>query len=123
MLDMGESVRIMDLAKRVIQLSGFSLKDDRNPLGDIEIRVTGLRPGEKLYEELLIGDNPEGMAHERIMKALESFLVWSELALVLTQLREAAVTEDRQRIGEILTLLVDGYGRKPESSGAQVSIA
>ncbi|ASL43327.1 UDP-N-acetyl-alpha-D-glucosamine C6 dehydratase [Burkholderia sp. AD24] len=108
-LDMGESVKIMDLARRMIQLSGLSIRDERNLGGDIEINVTGLRPGEKLYEELLIGDNPEPTAHERIMKAREDFVGWSELAVVLTRMRVAAEQNDRACISEILQQQVQGY--------------
>ncbi len=78
-LDMGESVRIIDLAESMINLSGLSIKNASNPNGDIEIIEIGLRPGEKLYEELLIGDNPQSTAHKKIMKAEESFLPWPEL--------------------------------------------
>ncbi|NYH18590.1 polysaccharide biosynthesis protein [Paraburkholderia bryophila] len=108
-LDMGESVKIMDLARRMIQLSGLSIRDERNPGGDIEINVTGLRPGEKLYEELLIGDNPEPTAHERIMKAREDFVGWSELAVVLIRMRVAAEQNDRACVSEILQQQVHGY--------------
>ena len=73
-LDMGESVKITDLAENLIKLSGLSVKNDENPHGDIDIQFSGLRPGEKLYEELLIGDNVERTAHERIMTAQEVFL-------------------------------------------------
>ncbi|MFM7801259.1 MAG: UDP-N-acetylglucosamine 4,6-dehydratase family protein, partial [Limnohabitans sp.] len=72
-LDMGEPVRIMDLARRMIELSGLRVKDEKYPDGDIEIEISGLRPGEKLYEELLIGDNPKPTSHSRIMKAHEEF--------------------------------------------------
>ena len=65
-LDMGKSVKIADLAKRMIELSGLSLRDESNPEGDIEIVVTGLRPGEKLYEELMLGDNPQPTKHPKI---------------------------------------------------------
>ncbi len=108
-LDMGESVKIMDLARRMIQLSGLSIRDERNPGGDIEICVTGLRPGEKLYEELLIGDNPESTSHERIMKAREEFVGWSDFVTVLAQTREAAEKNDWDRISEILREQVHGY--------------
>jgi len=77
-LDMGEPVKIVDLAKNLIQLSGLEVKSSDNPNGDIEIKFTGLRPGEKLYEELLIGDNVEGTDHERIMTANEQFLPLEE---------------------------------------------
>jgi FlaA1/EpsC-like NDP-sugar epimerase len=73
-LDMGQSVKIIDLARRMIELSGLNVKDELNPDGDIEIEITGLRPGEKLYEELLIGDNPKPTSHPRIMKAHEEFI-------------------------------------------------
>jgi FlaA1/EpsC-like NDP-sugar epimerase len=75
-LDMGEPVRIIDLARNMIELTGASVRDADNPHGDMEIQVVGLRPGEKLYEELLIGDNPEPTNHPRIMKANEDFLPW-----------------------------------------------
>jgi FlaA1/EpsC-like NDP-sugar epimerase len=73
-LDMGESVRIYDLASRIVELSGLTLRNEKNPHGDIEIKVTGLRPGEKLFEELLIGENPQPTAHPKIMKAHEEFM-------------------------------------------------
>jgi FlaA1/EpsC-like NDP-sugar epimerase len=112
-LDMGQSVKIMDLAKRMIQLSGLSIRDERNPGGDIEISITGLRPGEKLYEELLIGDNPEPTAHARIMKAHEDFVGWSELAPVLLQMRMAAEQNDPDLIKDFLRQLVHGYAPHP----------
>lgn len=88
-LDMGDPVKIVDLAKRMIHLSGFEVKDDKNPNGDIEIQYTGLRPGEKLYEELLIGDNVSGTEHSRIMRAEEEHLSWAETALLLAKIDEA----------------------------------
>jgi FlaA1/EpsC-like NDP-sugar epimerase len=109
-LDMGQPVRIMDLARRMVQLSGLSLRDDSHPNGDIAIKVTGLRPGEKLYEELLIGDNPEGTFHERIMKAREDYVPWPRFAPVLCQMRDAAMQSDESRIKEILRGYVHGYG-------------
>ncbi len=78
-LDMGEPVRILELARRMVQLSGHAVREEANPEGDIEIRTTGLRPGEKLYEELLIGDDPSPTAHPRIMKAREGYRPWNEL--------------------------------------------
>ncbi|MFI5447124.1 polysaccharide biosynthesis protein [Polaromonas sp. UC242_47] len=112
-LDMGQPVKIIDLARRMAQLSGFTLRDDNNPDGEIEIQITGLRPGEKLYEELLIGDNPEGTAHERIMKAREDFLAWSELAPILVDMRQAAIQDNEAVIKRILTELVHGYHPQP----------
>jgi FlaA1/EpsC-like NDP-sugar epimerase len=78
-LDMGQPVRIYDLASSIVKLSGLTLKDESNPQGDIEIKVTGLRPGEKLFEELLIGDNPQPTQHLRIMKANEDFIPCQKL--------------------------------------------
>ena len=109
-LDMGSPVKIIDLARRMAQLSGLTLRDEANPDGDIELRITGLRPGEKLYEELLIGDNPEGTAHERIMKAREDFVPWPELAPILVQMRQAAIENNEALMKAILTRLVHGYG-------------
>lgn len=85
-LDMGESVKIIDLARRMIQLSGFKEKSVENPNGDIAINITGLRPGEKLYEELLIGDNVQKTVHPRIMTATEVMLDWDELKPQLDEL-------------------------------------
>ena len=110
LLDMGEPVKIMDLARRMVQLSGLTLRDASQPHGDIEIEITGLRPGEKLYEELLIGDNPERTAHARIMKAHEEHLPWDELALHLQTLRQAADLNDVAAIKTVLQTCVHGYG-------------
>lgn len=102
-LDMGEPVRIVDLAKNLIQLSGFSVKDESNPKGDIEIVYTGLRPGEKLYEELLIaGDNVQKTEHSRIMTAEEHYLPFDQLSSVLVQLEQACKNGDYMSIREIL---------------------
>ena len=88
-LDMGEPVKIMDLAKKMIELSGFSIKSSSTPDGDIEIKITELRPGEKLYEELLIGDNSDITSHSRIMKANETHPCWPKLETSLGYLSEA----------------------------------
>ncbi len=108
-LDMGEPVKIIDLAKRMVELSGLALKDDANPNGDIEIQVTGLRPGEKLYEELLIGDNPLPTSHTRIMKAHEDFLTWGNLQSKLATLDLALNANDVPWIRSQLKDLVPGY--------------
>ena len=108
-LDMGEPVQIIDLAKQMIELSGLTLKDENNPSGDIEIAVTGLRPGEKLYEELLIGDNPLPTAHSRIMKAHENFLSWELLSHELERLNHALNVNDVPAIRVMLQELVPGY--------------
>lgn len=108
-LDMGESVKIIDLACRMIELSGLSVKNDENPDGDIEIAITGLRPGEKLYEELLIGDNPKPTAHQRIMKAHEDFLRWTDLESRLSALEMVLNINDVRIIRLMMAQLVGGY--------------
>ncbi len=120
-LDMGQSVKIMDLARRMVQLSGLTVRDADHPAGDIEISVTGLRPGEKLYEELLIGDNPEPTAHKRIMKAREVYVQWGDFAPVLARLRVGAEQNDRQTIGQILCEHVHGYGAQDTVNPAAVA--
>jgi FlaA1/EpsC-like NDP-sugar epimerase len=108
-LEMGQSVKIMDLARRMIELSGLTVKDGQNPDGDIEIEITGLRPGEKLYEELLIGDNPKPTSHSRIIKAHEEFVPWSELEGKLKSLEMALNVNDVGVIRLIMEKLVTGY--------------
>ncbi len=108
-LDMGQSVKIMDLARRMIELSGLTVKDEQNPDGDIEIEISGLRPGEKLYEELLIGDNPKPTSHSRIMKAHEEFIPWSELEDKLKALEMALNVNDVGVIRLMMEKLVTGY--------------
>ncbi|MGI5308745.1 polysaccharide biosynthesis protein [Rheinheimera sp. WS51] len=85
-LDMGEPVKIADLARRMIHLMGLEVKDDKHPKGDIEVRFSGLRPGEKLFEELLIGDNVRQTEHPRIMAADEQYLTWPEMEAILLRL-------------------------------------
>lgn len=108
-LDMGQSVKIIDLARRMIELSGLTVKDEQNPDGDIAIEITGLRPGEKLYEELLIGDNPKPTSHSRIMKAHEEFIPWIDLEADLNALKLALNVNDVGLIRLIMTKLVTGY--------------
>jgi FlaA1/EpsC-like NDP-sugar epimerase len=108
-LDMGQSVKIMDLARRMVELSGLTVRDENNPDGDIAIEITGLRPGEKLYEELLIGDNPMPTQHARIMKANEQFLSWPHLEQKLNALSIAMSVNDVPVIRTILQDLVSGY--------------
>ena len=108
-LDMGEPVRIIDLARHMVELSGLSVLDEANPHGDIAIQITALRPGEKLYEELLIGDNPLPTSHPRIMKAHEEFVPWPELSVRLDVLIDALNANDVPAIRNLLKELVPGY--------------
>jgi FlaA1/EpsC-like NDP-sugar epimerase len=108
-LDMGEPVRILDLARRLVGLSGLSVRDAAQPDGDIEFSFIGLRPGEKLYEELLIGNNPTATAHPRIMKAHEDFMAWPELMIQLEQLQQAARAENVVAIRLLLRACVHGF--------------
>jgi FlaA1/EpsC-like NDP-sugar epimerase len=112
-LDMGEPVKILDLARRMVELSGLRVKDDACPQGDIAIEITGLRPGEKRYEELLIGDNPMPTAHPRIRKAREAYLPWSELQPQLRALRIATNNNDVEALRSLLVQLVEGYRPDP----------
>ena len=105
-LDMGEPVKIIDLAYRIVELSGLQVKDLDNPEGDIEIDITGLRPGEKLYEELLIGDNPLTTQHVRVMRAQDEFMSWPELIEELQQLQTLVDDNDAEAISKLLQALV-----------------
>ncbi len=116
-LDMGQPVRIMDLARRMIELSGLAVRDAEHPGGDIEIVITGLRPGEKLYEELLIGDNPLPTDHPRIMKAREGFLPWAELEGRLREFQAAGSAGDAAAIVKLLGQLVVGFQRVGPDGG------
>lgn len=108
-LDMGKPVKILDLAEKMIHLSGLSVRDDQHPHGDIAIEFSGLRPGEKLYEELLIGDNVAETEHPMIMRASEDFLPWDELKVALNRLLAALEQEDFTRVRQLLRELVEGY--------------
>ncbi|MBK1733882.1 polysaccharide biosynthesis protein [Halorhodospira abdelmalekii] len=108
-LDMGEPVRVLDLAKRLIRLSGFEERTQENPQGDIEIRFIGLRPGEKLYEELLLGRKVMGTEHPMIMRAQEAYLPWSALCELLQTLRDACDRFDGRRVRSALAAAVEGY--------------
>jgi len=117
-LDMGEPVRIVDLAKKMIHLSGLEVKDESNPNGDIEIKYTGLRPGEKLYEELLIGDNVSGTDNPLIMRAEEDMLSWDDLEPTLSSLKNAIADCDQKKLRELLVQIVPGF--KPQSEIADI---
>ena len=108
-LDMGEPIRILDLAKRMIHLSGFSEKDEHQPEGDIEITYTGLRPGEKLYEELLIGENVSETKHQKIMRAEEKIIPWQSLSRTLQQLERLNDSDKYQQVRDVLLENVDGF--------------
>jgi FlaA1/EpsC-like NDP-sugar epimerase len=108
-LDMDEPVKIIDLARRMIELSGRTIRDEAHPHGDIEIKITGLRPGEKLYEELLIGDNPSPTSHAGIMKAHDDALTMDVLTMHLNELGEAIAGNHVEQIRGILKTLVSGY--------------
>ena len=108
-LDMGKPVKIYDLARRMVELSGLSVKDDDLPSGDIAIKVIGLRPGEKLYEELMIGNNPQKTQHTRIMKAMEDYLPWDKLTPWLSSLKAAADNSDVLTIHTLFKNLIPEY--------------
>lgn len=108
-LDMGKPVKVLDLAERMVELSGLSVKNEKTPDGDIEIEITKLRPGEKLYEELLIGNKPEPTSHQRIMKAHETFLAWSKLEDKIKTLTVALKANDVPFVLNLLENLVTDY--------------
>ena len=108
-LDMGDPVKIKDLATKMVRLSGFEVKNDTNPHGDIEIKCTGLRPGEKLYEELLIGDNVGETSHERIMTASEVMLPLAELNMFIEALDIACHNFDHETIRQLLLDAPTGF--------------
>jgi FlaA1/EpsC-like NDP-sugar epimerase len=112
-LDMGEPVLILDLAKKMIRLSGLEVRDKKNPNGDIDIKFSGLRPGEKLYEELLIGKNVSSTDNPKIMMALEEMLSWADLKLIINELVEAIDNFDHAKIRELLIKAVPEF--KPQS--------
>lgn len=113
-LDMGDPVRIYDMARTMIHLSGLSVRDESNPQGDIEIHEIGLRKGEKLFEELLIGNSPEKTSHARIMRATEQRLSWEDLSLKLNQMETAIAAGKRDQALMILCELVPEYtGQRP----------
>ena len=112
-LNMGDPVSINDLAIKMIRLSGLEIKDESNPNGDIEILYTGIRPGEKLFEELLIGDNISKTDHPMIMRAEEDEIEWKDLKVILKDLEEAIINSDFRKVREILTIAVPDF--KPQS--------
>jgi FlaA1/EpsC-like NDP-sugar epimerase len=117
-LDMGEPIRILELARRMVALAGLTVRSDQHPSGDIDITFTGLRPGEKLYEELLIGDNPLPTSHPRILRAQEERFEWQVLQVRLGELKTAVQAGDLQRMRALLKTLVPGYRPDAAAGGA-----
>ncbi|WGL16785.1 nucleoside-diphosphate sugar epimerase/dehydratase [Microbulbifer bruguierae] len=113
-LDMGEPVRILDIARRLIQIMGHTVRDEANPDGDIEIQISGLRPGEKLYEELLLGDKVSGTDHPMIMRAEEERLSSEKLQLIIGDLKEACVRQDCEAVHRLLLASVKDYAPKQD---------
>ncbi|MDM8349787.1 nucleoside-diphosphate sugar epimerase/dehydratase [Pseudomonas sp. sp1636] len=113
-LDMGQPVKIVELAEKMIHLSGLSVRSSKNPHGDISIEFTGLRPGEKLYEELLIGDNVSPTDHPMIMRANEECLSWEVFKKVLADLLNAVDKDDYDRVRQLLRETVSGYAPEGE---------
>jgi FlaA1/EpsC-like NDP-sugar epimerase len=113
-LDMGEPVKIVELAEKMIHLSGLSVRSDKNPHGDIVVEFSGLRPGEKLYEELLIGDDVESTGHPMIMTAREDFLPWDTLKQRLNDLLTAVSHDDYSKVRLLLRETVSGYSPDSE---------
>jgi len=112
-LDMGEPVRILDLAKKMIRLSGLNVRDSLHLEGDIEIKFTGLRPGEKLYEELLIGGNVSKTANPMIMRAEEAIVIWDDLKLIIDELEGAIDRGDQVKLRQLLIKAIPEF--KPQS--------
>ena len=113
-LDMGQPVKIAELAEKMIHLTGLSVASDENPSGDIAIEFTGLRPGEKLYEELLIGDNVSPTDHPMIMRANEEHLPWEPFKVVMADLIKAVEQDDYDRVRQLLRDTVCGYAPEGE---------
>lgn len=121
-LDMHEPVRILDLARKMIHLMGYIIKDERNPNGEIGIEYTGLRPGEKLYEELLIGEQVTGTDHPKIMRAEEDFLPWQDIEQLLMRLEQACAALDQIQIREVLSEAIGGFVSKEVASDPMLDI-
>jgi FlaA1/EpsC-like NDP-sugar epimerase len=108
-LDMGESIKIKDLIYRIVKLSGLTVKDENNEEGDIEIKIIGLRPGEKLYEELLLGDNPQKTQHPKIQKAQDSFIPFNQLEIDLDILKTLLDLNKVLEVKNLLTKILKNY--------------
>ena len=114
LLDMGESVKIVDLARQMIRINGLREKTNENPEGDIQIEFTGLRAGEKLYEELLINDNPIGTAHPKVMCAQEEMVAWPVLEKNLNEILEAMESFDLVKVKQLILDYSHGYAPSGE---------
>ena len=108
-LDMGRSIKILDLIKKMIDLSGLKVKDRNNKFGDVEIKIIGLRPGEKLYEELLIGNNPEKTNHPKIKKINDPFIKFNELEKGLKKLKRFINENNAYKAKKLLGNLIKSY--------------
>jgi FlaA1/EpsC-like NDP-sugar epimerase len=108
-LDMGKPIRIADLARRMIHMSGLTVRDENQPDGDIEVRFTGLRPAEKLYEELLIGKSVTGTEHPMIMRAVEHALPWAEVQSLLEEVGVLMRRFDCRAAIDLLARAVEEY--------------
>jgi FlaA1/EpsC-like NDP-sugar epimerase len=108
-LDMGKPVRIYDLATKMIRLSGLQILNEDNPEGDIEIKFTGLRPGEKLYEELLVGENSSKTDNKLIMRAQEDMINWETLNSLLEKLKDSLKRSEYEKIRELLIEIVSEF--------------
>lgn len=111
-LDMGEQIQVLDLAKDMIRLSGMTIKDNDHPDGDIEITFTGLRPGEKLYEELLIDDKALPTEHEKIMRVIDKGISWEEVSRYLFEIQKAIDTDNYEEVNNIFSETVSGFKSK-----------
>ena len=112
-LDMGEPIKINDIAHKMISLSGLQIKNLENPKGDIEIKYTGLRSGEKLYEELLIGKNVSKTHNSMIMREQEEMIAWDELKLNLDILKNVSDKRNNKKVRQLLIKIVPAF--KPQS--------
>jgi UDP-N-acetylglucosamine 4,6-dehydratase len=108
LLDMGQPVKIIDMARRMIRLKGYAIKDEQHPQGDIEIAITGLTAGEKLHEELLLGEAVSGTEHRKIMRAEEEYVLWTELRGALNTLEQACDAYDYEAVKSFIEGLVEG---------------
>ena len=114
-LDMGKPVKISDLLQKIIKLSGLIVKDEKKPDGDIEIKIIGLRPGEKLYEELLLGKNPIQTSHTKILKAQDPFFNWDSIRNDIDELKLSIKNNNIQKIIEIIKNLLQDLSRVVKS--------